>query len=179
VGALVTSAEEDRIRIWSAYEDEEQLLAASSLGGALPVDDTEVHVGVLVNDTTGGTMDYYSDAAISTAVGMCDGDYHADPAPCAEVGVFEDDAVTDVRDHGGPPYGSWWGAQRPAGLGEGWRSLGVTASVARAGVHRQCHRSRLSPGRLAPLGVDRSMPARRKACPHGVAVVPAGRDFRP
>ncbi|WP_312168438.1 DUF4012 domain-containing protein [Microbacterium sp.] len=74
VGALATSAEEGRVRIWSAYEDEEKLLAASTLGGALPVDDTKTHVGVLFNDTTGGKMDYYADAAISTSVGVCDGE---------------------------------------------------------------------------------------------------------
>lgn len=98
VGALVTSAEEDRIRIWSAYEDEEQLLAASSLGGALPVDDTEVHVGVLVNDTTGGKMDYYSDAAISTAVGMCDGE------PTTQVRVTWTNGVAEAEVASLPPY---------------------------------------------------------------------------
>ena len=73
VAALAESADQRRIRIWSAHEDEQKLLAASSLGGALPVDDTETHVGVLLNDTTGGKMDYYTDAALSVATGTCDG----------------------------------------------------------------------------------------------------------
>ncbi|WP_309103230.1 DUF4012 domain-containing protein [Microbacterium sp.] len=75
VGALAESAAENRIRIWSAHPAEQELLAASTLGGALPRDgESGAYVGVLVNDTTGGKMDYYTDAAISTSVGVCDGE---------------------------------------------------------------------------------------------------------
>ncbi|MGM7672144.1 DUF4012 domain-containing protein [Microbacterium sp. A93] len=75
IGALAASAGEDRIRIWSAHPEEESLLAASTLGGALPVDgERGTYVGVLFNDTTGGKMNFYTDAAISTAVGVCDGE---------------------------------------------------------------------------------------------------------
>ncbi|WP_091231762.1 DUF4012 domain-containing protein [Microbacterium sp. 3J1] len=73
VGALAESAAEDRIRIWSAHEDEQSLLASSTLGGALPEDDSETHVGVLLNDATGAKMDYYTDAEITTSIGLCDG----------------------------------------------------------------------------------------------------------
>ncbi len=73
VGALAESAGEDRIRIWSAHEEEQSLLASSTLGGALPADDTETHVGILLNDATGAKMDYYADAEISTSIGSCDG----------------------------------------------------------------------------------------------------------
>ena len=74
VAALSASADERRIRIWSAHEDEEAILSASSLGGALPEDDTQTHVGVLLNDTTGGKMDFYADATITTSIGTCDGE---------------------------------------------------------------------------------------------------------
>lgn len=74
VAALSASADERRIRIWSAHEDEEAILSASSLGGALPEDDTRTHVGVLLNDTTGGKMDFYADATITTSIGTCDGE---------------------------------------------------------------------------------------------------------
>ncbi|KJL18139.1 hypothetical protein RN50_03246 [Microbacterium foliorum] len=91
VAALADSAEQHRIRIWSAHEDEQTMLAASSLGGALPVDDTETHVGVLMNDTTGGKMDYYTDAAITTSVGVCDGE------PTTQVRVtWTNDAPADA-----------------------------------------------------------------------------------
>lgn len=74
VAALATSAEQDRIRIWSAVPEEESLLAATTLGGAIPGDGTETRVGVLVNDTTGAKMDYYTDAAITTSIGVCQGE---------------------------------------------------------------------------------------------------------
>ncbi|KQZ24479.1 DUF4012 domain-containing protein [Microbacterium sp. Root553] len=91
VAALADSAEQHRIRIWSAHEGEQKMLAASSLGGALPVDDTETHVGVLVNDTTGGKMDYYTDASITTSVGVCDGE------PTTQVRVtWTNDAPADA-----------------------------------------------------------------------------------
>ncbi len=74
ISALAASAEENRIRIWSAHEDEERFLASTTLGGALPADGTETHVGVLFNDATGAKMDYYTRAEISTSIGSCDGE---------------------------------------------------------------------------------------------------------
>ncbi|WP_435743792.1 DUF4012 domain-containing protein [Microbacterium sp. PMB16] len=74
IGALAESAAEGRIRIWSAHQDEESVLAASALGGTIPDDTADAtHVGVLLNDTTGGKMDYYTRASIVTAIGTCDG----------------------------------------------------------------------------------------------------------
>lgn len=106
VSALALSAEEDRIRIWSAHEDEESILAASDLGGAIPADDATSHVGVLFNDTTGAKMDYYTDAAITTAVGRCDG------TPTTQVSVTwtngaPADAATSLPEYvtGGGTYG--------------------------------------------------------------------------
>jgi hypothetical protein len=75
VGSLAASAVEDRIRIWSAHPEEEALLTASNLGGALPVDGKRgTYVGVLFNDATGGKMDFYTSASISTAMGVCHGE---------------------------------------------------------------------------------------------------------
>ncbi len=91
IAALATSADQDRIRIWSAHEDEEAILAASSLGGALPSDGTETHVGVLFNDATGAKMDYYTSAVIETAIGTCNG------APTTQVRVtWTNDAPADA-----------------------------------------------------------------------------------
>ncbi|MFS0893267.1 DUF4012 domain-containing protein [Microbacterium sp. 179-I 3D3 NHS] len=74
IGALAESAGEGRIRIWSAHEDEQAVLAASALGGIIPEDGpAATFVGVLMNDTTGAKMDYYTRASIVTAVGTCDG----------------------------------------------------------------------------------------------------------
>jgi len=75
IGALSDAASDDRIRIWSVHTDEQARLAASALGGTIPSDrPDQASVGVLLDDRTGGAMDYYADAAISTAVGLCHGD---------------------------------------------------------------------------------------------------------
>jgi hypothetical protein len=82
IGALATSADEGRIRIWSAHEDEEALLASSALGGTIPTDSADAtYVGVLMNDSTGGKMDYYTRASLSTSIGICSG------APTTQVRV--------------------------------------------------------------------------------------------
>ena len=71
---VAEAAADDRIRVWSAHPREEQQLAASALGGALPVDDQrDVHVGVLFNDATGSPLGSRAHAAISTATGVCHG----------------------------------------------------------------------------------------------------------
>ncbi|WP_226532580.1 DUF4012 domain-containing protein [Microbacterium paraoxydans] len=99
IGALAEAAEEGRIRIWSAHEDEEEFLAASALGGTIPEDDADAtHVGVLINDSTGGKMDYYTRGTFSTSVGTCNG------APTTQVRVTwtntaPADAATSL-----PPY---------------------------------------------------------------------------
>lgn len=92
ISALAASSDENRIRIWSAHPEEEAVLAASTLGGALPVDgERGPYIGVLFNDTTGGKMDYYTRAEISTAVGVCRGE------PTTEVTVtWTNDAPADA-----------------------------------------------------------------------------------
>lgn len=75
IGALANAADEGHIRIWSAHPDEEEFLAATNLGMTLPKDDERgAYVGVLFNNRTGGKMNFYTEAAISTAVGSCDGE---------------------------------------------------------------------------------------------------------
>ncbi len=92
LGALSTSADEGRIRIWSAHEDEQDRLSASMLGGTLPTDDdSATWVGVLLNDTTGGKMDYYADARFTVATGVCAG------APTTRLSVtWTNDAPEDA-----------------------------------------------------------------------------------
>lgn len=75
LGALAAAAGEDRIRIWSAHAEEQAFLTGTTLAGSIPVDgESGSHVGVLVNDTTGGKMDFYADAEITTATGVCRGE---------------------------------------------------------------------------------------------------------
>lgn len=99
IGALAESADEGRIRIWSAHEDEEAVLRASALGGTLPEDSEDAtYVGVLMNDSTGSKMDYYTRASIATAVGTC----HGEPTTQVRVTWTSEapaDAATSL-----PPY---------------------------------------------------------------------------
>jgi len=99
LSSLAESAGENRIRIWSAHEDEQLLLAASSLGGTIPNDTDGIsHVGVLLNDTTGGKMDYYASESVTTAIGVCDG------RPTTQVRVtWTNDAPADAATSL-PPY---------------------------------------------------------------------------
>lgn len=75
IAAMADASQENRIHLWSAHAGEQRILAASTLGGALPRDSAkQKHVGVLLNDTTGGKMDYYARASIDVATGVCHGD---------------------------------------------------------------------------------------------------------
>lgn len=92
LAALAASADEGRIRVWSAHDDEQAVLTASSIGGALPADATDdVNVGVLFNDTTGAKMDFYMRESVSTAIGSCGGE------PTTQVTVtWRNDAPADA-----------------------------------------------------------------------------------
>lgn len=98
MGALATASEERRIRIWSAHDQEQAVLDASTLGGGLPIDDQTVHLGVLLNDTTGGKMDYYASASARISVGVCQGE------PTTRISfTFANDAPADAA-QSLPPY---------------------------------------------------------------------------
>ncbi len=107
VTAMADAAAENRIRLWSARDDEQRIIAASALGGALPRDTAEhPHVGVLINDTTGGKMDYYAKASITVATGVC----HGDPTTRVSVtwtNTAPADAATSLSEYvtGGGHYG--------------------------------------------------------------------------
>src|SRR5690606_14898490 len=73
--AVSDAASAGHIHLWSVHPEEQAVLAASDLGGTLPNDtDNDLYVGVLFNDTTGGAMDYYTDAEITHAIGECHGE---------------------------------------------------------------------------------------------------------
>ncbi len=63
--ALGRAAEERRLLVYSAHESEQEIIADTSLAGALPGPD---QIGVYLNDGTGSKMDYYleADATVAT-----------------------------------------------------------------------------------------------------------------
>lgn len=99
LAALAAASDEGRVRIWSAHDDEQRVLAGSTIGGTIPVDDDDgARVGVLINDTTGGKMDFYTRASIATAIGSCGG------SPVTQVSVtWTNDAPADAGSTL-PPY---------------------------------------------------------------------------
>lgn len=72
VNAITRSADEGRIKVWTADPEEQALLGASPASGILPAENTdETAVGVFFNDTTGAKMDYYVDADVTVASDQC------------------------------------------------------------------------------------------------------------
>lgn len=60
LSALARAADERRLLLWSAHEDEQQTLAETTLSGHLPVTDEDAaRFGVYLNDGTGSKLGYY------------------------------------------------------------------------------------------------------------------------
>ncbi|WP_374977019.1 DUF4012 domain-containing protein [Microbacterium trichothecenolyticum] len=72
VGALTRAGDEDRLLLWSTHENEQTLLADTTLGGGLPVSDDEAsRFGVYVNDGTGSKMDFYQNTTTALEWSSC------------------------------------------------------------------------------------------------------------
>ena len=67
---LQASAEQGRIQIWSAREDEERALAATEVGGVLP-DSDGAFAWMAVQNSAGNKADYWLDRELSYAAGPC------------------------------------------------------------------------------------------------------------
>ena len=84
VSALVRSADEGRIHLWSANAEEHEQLKGLPVAGALPVNTEETTgFGVYLNDATGAKMDYYLRGAIGIGSAVC----RVDQRPNFEVRV--------------------------------------------------------------------------------------------
>ncbi|WP_239453292.1 MULTISPECIES: DUF4012 domain-containing protein [Microbacterium] len=71
VAALTRAGDENRLLLWSGHENEQSLLADTTLAGGLPASDDETaRFGVYVNDGTGSKMDYYQN--LETTLGWSD-----------------------------------------------------------------------------------------------------------
>jgi len=70
---LARAAEEDRALVWSDQDEEQQLLAPTSLSGVLPTDPApSPSIGVYLNDGTGAKLDYYLDYQVDVRSTGCD-----------------------------------------------------------------------------------------------------------
>lgn len=73
VSALVKSATEGRLMMWSPHEDVANAIENTVLQGTLPADNSKkTTLGVYFNDTTGSKMDYYVDAKVVAKTNQCD-----------------------------------------------------------------------------------------------------------
>ncbi|MEV4330801.1 DUF4012 domain-containing protein [Streptomyces sp. NPDC049597] len=61
---------EERLKVWSAREDEQRLLMTRPLSGALP-STPDPFAGVVVNNAAGGKLDYYLDRELRWTPGRC------------------------------------------------------------------------------------------------------------
>lgn len=70
--ALARGADERRVLLWSAHEDEQALLDSSSMAGKLPItDDDTARFGVYFSDAAGSKMSYYLKPNVSLAWSGC------------------------------------------------------------------------------------------------------------
>lgn len=70
--AFGRAGDEHRLFIWSAHEDDQAVLAGTTLAGGLPPTDAEIATfGVYLNDGTGSKMDYYATADTALAWDSC------------------------------------------------------------------------------------------------------------
>ncbi|WP_161793784.1 DUF4012 domain-containing protein [Agreia bicolorata] len=75
ISALAKSGEENRILLWSAHDEDQAILADTTLAGGLPVsDDSKQNFGVYLNDSTTAKMDPYLEVSISAGQKVCRND---------------------------------------------------------------------------------------------------------
>ncbi|WIE76146.1 DUF4012 domain-containing protein [Curtobacterium sp. MCSS17_007] len=110
VAALTTAAGEDRLRLWSADEGEERLIAGTALAGELPTVSPDTRqFGVYLNDGTGSKMDYYLEKTVSVGSSVCRKDGR--PTSAVEVTITNTapaDAATSLPEYvtGGGAFGT-------------------------------------------------------------------------
>lgn len=105
VASLVRAGDERRLLLWSAHEDDQALLADTTLAGGLPATDRDVaRFGVFLNDGTGSKMDFYQTADTTLAWESCSLDASGSALGTATLTVTV--ANNAPADAGGslPPY---------------------------------------------------------------------------
>jgi len=93
--AVSDATSQGRFRVWSAHDDEQDVIAGAQLGGAFLSGDHPDAVGVFFNDATEGKLDYYLDTDVSVEDLVCTG---ANPTATVRVRLTYDPPkkVTDL-----------------------------------------------------------------------------------
>lgn len=72
LAALAHAADDRRLLLWSSHEDEQRILADTTLSGHLPVTDEDAaRFGVYLNDGTGSKLGYYLDVDTQLTWNRC------------------------------------------------------------------------------------------------------------
>ena len=71
IRGLASAADEHRIQVWSAHPDEQAVLDGTAVSGAIGTRDGTPYVGMYLNDSTAGKMDYYLQYRSSAAAVDC------------------------------------------------------------------------------------------------------------
>lgn len=71
LSATRTIVAEQRLRIWSAHEDEQAVLEPTSVGAAFLRGPFATTVGVFLNDSTAGKLDYYLSTSLEVVASDC------------------------------------------------------------------------------------------------------------
>ena len=75
LGALTAAGDARRVLIWSAHDNDQKVLAGTTLAGGLPVSDlSKAGIGVYFNDATGSKMDYYLSTSVAAGSAVCRAD---------------------------------------------------------------------------------------------------------
>ncbi|MCP2638095.1 DUF4012 domain-containing protein [Microbacterium sp. HD4P20] len=138
VQALGRAGDERRLLLWSAHEDEQALLADTTLAGGLPVTDAATaRFGVYLNDGTGSKMDFYQTATSTVTWNECSVDTSGLAVGDATMSVtIANNAPADAASlpdyiTGGGNFGVPAGVTRTVAyvyLPEGWELADATTS---------------------------------------------------
>jgi hypothetical protein len=71
IRGLADAASQHRIQVWSTHRDEQAVLEGTAVSGALVGRSRTPHVGMYLNDSTAGKMDYYLQYRSSAAAVDC------------------------------------------------------------------------------------------------------------
>jgi hypothetical protein len=142
IEALAEAGSEHRVLVWSAHEEDQAVLADTTLAGGLPRSDAETNrFGVYLNDATGAKMDMYLDVKVGVGQVTCRKDERpnygvsvtlTNTAP-ADAAITLSDYVTGGGAFNVPPGNvktlvSVYG-------GPGMQNLGMTRDGAAVGYH--------------------------------------------
>ena len=129
LSALTRAGDEHRLLLWSDHEEDQELLADTTLAGGLPgTDDDTARFGVFLNDGTGSKMDYYVTADTTVGWDTCMVDDAGDAQGEATLGVTITNTAPGADSlpryiTGGGGFGVPAGTARTVGylyLPEGW-----------------------------------------------------------